>query len=223
MTIQGKDEAAADEQIAKLLNEDVLKTSTAHKEAVLEWAFSAEAGAVNLFSESDADGAATVYNVYYLVSAAGRDETPTRNVRHILFLNENYASKDAAKADAEKIYAEWEAAGFTAEKFLELNEKHNDDPGSIENGGLYENVGPGEMVAEFDAWLYAEEREAGDYALIETADYGWHIMSYEGESDVEVWQTAAESKLSSDAYKALLDEYKTGVVFDNATLGHIAA
>ncbi len=223
VNVEGEEEDHAEEHLEDLLYEDVLKTTTAHKEPVIEWAFSAEAGEKKIFSEDSSDGNETTYNVYYLVSAAGRDETLTRDIRHILLLAENYANEEDAKIEAEAIYAEWEAAGFSEEKFLELNTEYNDDPGSVDNGGLYEKVAPGDMVEEFDTWLFDSARTAGDHGLVESADYGWHIMNYVGESDVPVWQKVAEQSLSTKDYEAMVDKYEASVVFNNDVLGHIAA
>ena len=223
VTVQGEEEDHAEEHLDEIVYNDVLKTSTAHKSQVMDWAFASEANKTNIFTESDSEDKEVLFNVYYLVTPAGRDETPTRNIRHILLLAENYANKEDAKTEAEAIYAEWEAAGFSEEKFLELNTEYNDDPSSVDNGGLYENVAPGDMVAEFDAWLYDSERAAGDHGLVETADYGWHIMNYVGESEKTVWQVDAEGSLRTEDFQALLDQYKTGVEINNATLGHIAA
>lgn len=223
VNVKGEEEDHAEEHIDELLKENVLKTNTSYKEVILDWAFAAKADEKNIFSEDDAEGKDVLFNVYYLVSAAGRDETLTRDIRHILLLNENYANKEDAKVEAEAIYAEWEAAGFTEEKFLELNKEYNDDPGSVENGGLYENVAPKDMVTEFDEWLFDSERAAGDHGLIETADYGWHIMNYVGETDLPVWQRTAETALKNEAFEATVEKYGASVEFNNTALGHIAA
>jgi len=220
--VKGEKEENIDKTLGAMSYEDELKTSSAHKEQVLEWAFSAEAATCNIFTEDDEAKSELYYNVYYLASAAGRDETPTRNIRHILFNFDSYATEEEAKADAEKIYAEWEAAGFTEEKFLELNKANNDDTGSVENGGLYEKVAPGDMVDEFDAWLFDAARKEADHGLIET-EYGWHIMSYVGESDVTVWQRTADETLRENDFRALLDKYEASVEINEGALGHVAA
>ncbi len=162
------------------------------------WAESAAAGDTMIVGETGD----TSFTAYLLTKPSYRDETKTRNVRHILFLNTTY--EDSSKAD--EVYAEWEAAGFTEEKFIELCGQYSEDPGSKEVGGLYEDVAPGKMVEEFDEWLFDSSRKPGDHALIESADYGWHIMYYVGEGDLVAWKVTAESSMKQDDYqKALTD------------------
>ncbi|MBR5447722.1 MAG: hypothetical protein IKV40_04785, partial [Clostridia bacterium] len=60
-----------------------------------------------------------------------------------------------------------------------------------------EGVTEGQMVEEFDAWLFDEARAEGDYALVETKDYGWHIMYYEG--GIEGYKGQIMSELKNDA------------------------
>lgn len=223
INVEGEEEDHAAEHLDEIVYDDVLKTSTSHDEDALEWAFTAKANETKIVSKDDSTAKDVLFNVYYLVSEAGRDETLTRDIRHILFLTDSYADEAAAKAKAEEVYAEWEAAGFTEEKFLELNTKYNGDTGSVENGGLYEKVSPGDMVVEFDEWLFAEERAAGDHGLVESADYGWHIMNYVGENEVAVWQADAEDALRVEDFEALVDKYDESIVIHNETLGHIPA
>jgi len=234
--VQGEEEEHAAEHVDELLKEDVLKTSTAHKKEALDWAFSAKAGETNIFTEDAASGDNVYFNIYYLVSEAGRDETLTRKVRHILVsFDDEYEVEEEgktaeaidteikalAKADAEKVYAEWKAAGFTEEKFLELNTKNNDDPGSVDKGGLYGKVMEGEMVEAFNDWVFAEERAVGDHDLIETT-YGWHIMYYAGESDVAYWQKNVEGVLVKELLDEKLVEYKAGVKVNDAVFAEFS-
>ena len=216
VNVLGEEEEHADEHVNELLVEHALKTDSAVSD-VADWAFSASAGETTTYTEDE-----TVYVVYYLVAEAYRDETPTRNVRHILFATDSYESEEEAKAAAEAAYAEWEAAGFTEDKFVSLCEQYSNDTGSNTVGGLYEEVKPGDMVTEFNDWTFDSARAAGDHDLIETS-YGWHIMSYVGESDVTVWQANAESALASDAYTALVDEYAAGNTFYTNVMNSINA
>jgi len=178
-----------------------------------EWAFSASVGDTYV---SGGDGASQ-YKVFYLAKAAYRDDTPGRNIRHILFTNTTYA--DDAKVN--EVYAEWEAAGFTEEKFLELNNLYNEDS-SITNGGLYENVQPGQMVTEFNDWMFDASRKTGDHGIVETT-YGWHIMYYAGESEHAAWQAEAIAALQNADYTKHIEQYSTGITFNNEVLAGINA
>ena len=78
--------------------------------------------------------------------AAQTDQTAS--VRHILFLTQG-------KTDAEKAEARKKAEGVLAkaqagEDFAELVKQYSEDPGSKDNGGLYENFPRGQMVKPFE-------------------------------------------------------------------------
>jgi hypothetical protein len=52
----------------------------------------------------------------------------------------------------------------------------------MENGGLYEDIYPGQMVATFNDWCFDETRKHGDTGIVET-EYGCHIMFYVSDSE----------------------------------------
>ena len=178
-----------------------------------EWAFSASVGDTYV---SGGTGASQ-YTVYYLAKTAYRNDTPGRNIRHILFTNSTYA--DDAKVN--EVYAEWEAAGFTEEKFIELNNLYNEDS-SITNGGLYENVQEGQMVPEFNDWMFDSSRKTGDHGIVETT-YGWHIMYYAGESEYAAWQAEALAALQQNDYTKMVEQYAAGNTFNNEAMYKINA
>jgi len=218
VNVKGEEEDHAEEHMAELLLENVHKTDSLDP-AVITWVFDedAQAGSRNVFTADD-----TSYDAYYLVETAGRDETIVRNVRHILFDASAYETEEEGQAAVEAAYAEWEEAGFSDEKFAELNTLYNTDTGSVNNGGLYENVAPGAMVAEFNDWLFDSARVAGDHGIVKTS-YGWHIMSYVGEGEKPAWQIAAENALSSEDYTEMLEAGSASVVFHPEAIAHIDA
>ena len=121
------------------------------------------------------------------------EKYPTKAVRHILVKavaeeDGTYTdeAKEAAKTKAEEILAEWEAGDATEESFAELAEKYSEDEGSNTNGGLYNDVMEGQMVAEFNDFCFAEERKPGDTGIVygESGSYaGYHVMYYVGDGD----------------------------------------
>ncbi|MGN0967689.1 MAG: peptidylprolyl isomerase [Oscillospiraceae bacterium] len=156
---------------------------------------------------------------YYLLvfEESYRNEDPTVNVRHILIqavheddpateedeskedlTDEDYA---AAEKKAQEILDQWKAGGATEESFAALAEEHSVDTGSNTNGGLYEKVSEGEMIAAFNDWIFDPARQSGDTGLVkntESSKKGWHIIYYIGQ-DEPVWVTSArEGKWSSD-------------------------
>ena len=135
-------------------------------------------------------------NGCYVVVFLSRDDNHynTVNVRHILIqaeADENGSftdeAKEAAKARAEEILAEFEGGDRTEERFAELAEQYSEDVGSNTNGGLYENVAKGQMVEEFDAFCFDSARKAGDTGIVygENPNYaGYHVMYYVGQGEV---------------------------------------
>lgn len=134
------------------------------------------------------------YYVLYFVERNDNDYA-LANVRHILIQPEGgnydaqtgrttYSAEElaAAKAQAEKVLNEWKAGKATEETFIALAKEHNADPGSMENGGLYEDIYPGQMVATFNDWCFDETRKHGDTGIVET-EYGCHIMFYVSDSE----------------------------------------
>lgn len=215
--VLGEEEEHAAEHAEDALIVHALKTNSSIS-GVADWAFSASAGETTVKASDDE----TVFDVYYLSATPYRDETPTRNVRHILFAKDSYDDEDACKAAAESAYAEWESAGFSDDKFNSLCEQYSDDGGSNTNNGLYENVKKGDMVAEFDEWLYDSGRASGDHGMVQTS-YGWHIMNYSGESDVKAWQKDAESALKTQAYKDMVEANSASNTFYTNVLNGISA
>lgn len=104
-------------------------------------------------------------------------------------------AKAAAKAEAEKIYQEWKDGDATEDSFAELANTYSDDTGSNTNGGLYEAVYNGRMVASVNDWLFDESRKTGDTELVES-EYGWHVMYFVGEN-AERWHVNIENTLHS--------------------------
>jgi len=182
--------------------------------AAADWAFSAKAGDTHTTGvEGD-----TSYTVYYLTKESYRDETTNRNVRHILLSNETYT--DSAKA--EEVFAEWEAAGFSDEKFAELVAEYSADTGSLETAGVYENVAHGEMTNTFNAWLFDTSRKVGDHDIVES-DFGWHIMEYLGEAEDVAWVSHAEKAMTDQAFEDLIALHGAGVGFHDEVIAGINA
>ena len=96
------------------------------------------------------------------------------------------AEWEACRQSAQAILDEWLAGEKTEDSFANLAVKHSADDGSKENGGLYAQVTSGEMVEEFDAWIFDEARVIGDYGLVKT-EFGYHIMYFSGAEDIWVY------------------------------------
>lgn len=148
-------------------------------------------------TSTDEDGnEVTTTNSYIVVmyNSTNDNKFPLADVRHILVSFEGGTTDEngvttysedemkAAEAKAADLLAQFESKGATAEVFAELAKNNSTDPGSKDNGGLYTDVYPGQMVQAFNDWCFDEARKPGDTGLVET-DYGWHVMFYEGDSE----------------------------------------
>ena len=144
-------------------------------------------------------------SVYMLVTEPHRDESATKDVRHILFSFSNYESKEECKAAAEAVLKKFKEDGASEEKFAELAALYSTDSGSSSNGGLYENVAEGQMVEPFEKWLFDDSRKVGDCDIVETT-YGYHIMYYVGEGRPQ-WEASIFEELRSDKLSEISKEF----------------
>lgn len=136
----------------------------------------------------------------------------TVSVRHILIKPEDADGDEvstdeewqAASDEADRIYALY-CENPTEDYFIELSGQYNQDPGSMETGGLYEGVLPGQMVTEFNDWIFAEGRKNADTAIVKT-DYGYHIMFFVSIEENSDWYEACESLCLNDKMTAKLAE-----------------
>ncbi len=187
------DEKVTDDAIREKVSALSTKSTYVKDDATAEWAFADDRKAGDVFTEISEDK--TTYSAYMLLATPSLDEYNTVNIRHILLSSATYGSDEAAKAKAEELLA-----GFTggADAFAALANEYSEDTGSNTNGGLYENVGKGEMVESFDAWIYADGRKAGDTGIVKS-DYGYHVMFFVGEGEI-AWHVQADNALKNAQY-----------------------
>lgn len=174
-----------------------------HKYSGLDWIFSSKR------KEGDVKQVST--SVVYMLKKARISETKTVNVRHILIsplskkdqeAGEKQATDASAKEwaaaekKAKKILADYKKGDKTAEAFGELAKKNSTDS-NADDGGLYENVTPNQMVPTFNAWCFDSSRKTGDTGIVKT-EYGYHIMYFEGQGKLPVWKYTAQQALASD-------------------------
>ena len=160
---------------------------------------------------------------YYVVLFNGVSDNKTEmvNVRHCLiaptsatgastFTEEEWA---AAEEKANALLEQWKSGEATEATFADMAKANSTDTGSSANGGLYENVYPGQMVTEFNDWCFDSARVTGDNAVVKTS-YGYHIMYFVGttgttyrnfmitqaltNADITEWYTALTADLSSE-------------------------
>ena len=170
----------------------------------------------------------------YAESRVEKIDKPMVNVRHILIMpseqNEDGTYTDEAWAEAEKTAQElldtWKAGEATEETFAALANESSEDPGSNTNGGLYEDVYPGQMVDTFDAWCFDEARQPGDTGIVKT-DYGYHIMYFVSKGEEIFWFETARGDLLSeraaDLEDSLREKYPMELTLENAAIFDVQA
>lgn len=163
------------------------------------------------------------YFVLYFVERV-RPDYEAVNVRHILISPEEVedvkddegnvdadataAAEEKAMADAkvkaDEVLKQWLDGEKTEDSFAALAVSNSKDTGSAAYGGLYTHVLKGQMVEEFDSWIFDASREVGDYEIVETS-YGYHIMFFSGNDGI-VWEALAKSGVEAEEYEAYTEE-----------------
>lgn len=153
-----------------------------------------------------------------------KSDLPNVNVRHILVSPESgedgTISDEAweeAEEEAEELLKTWKSGDATEESFGALANTDSDDPGASNNGGLYENVYPGQMVTEFNDWCFTEGRKPGDTEIVKTS-YGYHIIYFVSATEEYYWKTTVRSEMQYHRYQeqlsAITGQYTTETTKD---------
>ena len=179
--------------------------------------YSADALGTWLFDSARRPGDSAVVedsagSAYYVVTFGERfrDEYELVNVRHILIKpeatelsedDEGYeadvqAKKDAAKAQAEELLAQWKSGEATADAFAALAQEKSQDPGSAADGGLIPDISKDSgYVESFKNWCFEKGRKDGDTGIVESS-YGYHIM-YCDSHGLPYWESLVRNSLLS--------------------------
>jgi peptidyl-prolyl cis-trans isomerase D len=128
-----------------------------------------------------------------LTRVAGRKSGATAKVSHILIAYKGAMqaaptvklTKEEAKAKAEGLLAQVNANPASIGMLAMVN---SDDQGSKQNGGVYDNVAPKQMVKPFDDFLFGNP--VGKTGVVET-DFGYHVMKVDGKNDAVLLATIA--------------------------------
>lgn len=165
-------------------------------EDAAKWLFdsSTKVGSKKLFSDEE-NGK---YIVVLALSKPHQEQTVT--ARHILFQTKDQNSGNdlseeeiaKKKTQAEDVLKKFNEGDKTEDSFAALANEYNEDTGSSSNGGLYEHIYPGQMVTEFNDWVFDANRKAGDVELVET-DYGYHIIYFVAKDGKDYYDSAIRS------------------------------
>lgn len=106
----------------------------------------------------------------------GNETGTTFNSRHILFNTQNLSAEEekAVKEKAQEVLDRIK----NGEDFSALAGQYSEDPGSKDNGGLYENIEVGSFVSEYeDAVMAINDGEV--YPELVKSPFGYHIIKRE--------------------------------------------
>ena len=193
----------ADYNVDKETKYSMLKSTaqSTFSEDAAKWLFdsSTKVGSKKLFSDEE-NGK---YIVVLALSKPHQEQTVT--ARHILFQTKDQSSgKDLSeeeiakkKTQAEDVLKKFNEGDKTEDSFAALANEYNEDTGSSSNGGLYEHIYPGQMVTEFNDWVFDANRKAGDVELVET-DYGYHIIYFVAKDGKDYYDSAIRSSKANE-------------------------
>ena len=183
-------------------------------------------------TQEDLDEFYTAHESAYAESGINKDGYFV-NVRHVLFTPQGGTTDEATgaitysdeewadcEAEAQNVLNAWSKGECDEESFAAMANSYSQDPGSNTNGGLYENVQQGQMVAEFDAWCFDEKREPGHYGIVKTS-YGYHLMYFVARTPI--WEYYAEQDFVAEKTNAMMEaltvQYPMEVDYSAITLG----
>ena len=170
-------------------------------EDAAKWLFdsSTKVGSKKLFSDEE--------NGKYIVvlALAKPHQEQTVTARHILFQTKDQSSGSdlseeeiaKKKTQAEDVLKKFNEGDKTEDSFAALANEYNEDSGSSSNGGLYEHIYPGQMVTEFNDWVFDANRKAGDVELVET-EYGYHIIYFVAKDGTDYYDSTIRSSKANE-------------------------
>lgn len=218
LTTQAKvNSSSATDDSVKFENVTAATLSQSFGQAAADWALAADRAVGNVTVVESTNG----YAVLYMSVLPHKDTVKPVDVRHILIKfptdssGQTSAISDEAKVayrnKAQEVYDQY-LANPTEENFTTLATANTEDTGSKENGGLYENVGVGDMVEQFNDWCFDAARKPGDTGIVETK-FGYHIMYYVGNNHEETWKTSVKTALANATLTAFNEDIEHGETY----------
>lgn len=146
------------------------------------------------------------YSVRHILVIPGAESGEAQTSQTTDFTDEEWA---AAEEKANNILEKYNSGDKTEYSFALLAEEYSNDTasttaGSGESfGGLYEGVGLGQMVDEFEKWATDDSRKYGDTGIVKS-DYGYHIMFFI--DDCPSYKSQVITDIRNDNLDKIVDE-----------------
>ena len=205
----------ADYNVDKETKYSMLKSTAqqSFSEDAAKWLFdsSTKEGSKKLFSDEEKGK----YIVVLAVKKPHQEQTVT--ARHILFLTTDQSTGSdlseeeiaKKKTEAEDVLKKFNEGDKSEDSFAALANEYNEDTGSTSNGGLYEHIYPGQMVTEFNDWVFDANRKAGDVEMVKT-QYGYHIIYFVAKDGTDYYDSAIRSSKASEDIETETKELQDG-------------
>ena len=145
----------------------------------------------------------------YIKQALPGNSDYTVDIRHVLLIPTGAKLTDSGIVQATE--EQWDACKKLAEStlqswgwdfvntlgreynFARLANRQSQDLGSRVNGGLYQDIRPGQLIAPLDEWCFDPARQEEDTAILRS-DLGYHIVFFCGTNSPA--RTAARQELT---------------------------
>ena len=220
--IEEKAEADADTALESILTEDLAYTTDTEVGA---WIFGKDdvaAAALNatfevVDDEKDAEGEYSI-TVYMLVAEPARKEATTRTFTYLLLEETYYTEADATAA----LTLFKTGSDISSEGLIALGDTYDNKSAcsTLEEAALGSTG-----VDELDAWLFTDDRKAGDYTQITYTyeDKEFYIVVYVDEIGPAEWYIACRDAMVAEQVTDWYDEAsKTHVVtFNEAVIADV--
>lgn len=133
-----------------------------------------------------------------------RDEFDSVTVRHILISTESLTEeeKEEARNTADMLLYRVNSG----EDMEELVTEYSQDPGKIQNNGIYEVEARSNFVPEFKQWALENKVDATE--IVET-EFGYHVMRVEKRTEFNDLRTMVEETVKLNKYYEKLEEWKS--------------
>lgn len=217
---------------------NLLYTQIPDGDAVAEWLaddrIPGEIGVVPYIDPNAEDEESASVLGYYVVLLLSRTDNMTQLVdaRHILISFKGGVTDSSGQtvySEAEKQTALAELniikdAFFqdpSEENFSKLASTYSTDPGSKNNGGLYEGIYPGQMVTAFNDWCFDTVREPGDCDVVET-EYGYHLIYFVKRQDTTYRDFLIETTLRNADYETWFASIEESVKYTTNDLSKLS-
>ncbi len=203
-----KNQGLTDKQVSDYIEQSVRRIDYTEKDAMSKWAFETNKGVGDSFVEYGEEDGNVYCVVYHLIRPGEKVLRPSANARSIMISGDGFTTPEGAKAQAEQIYKLAVEDG-TEENFATLAKQHSFDLDVARYGGEYADIVPGDVVAEYEEWVFEDERKYGDIGMVKSGD-DYHIIFFIKSGD-PCWKVTAKNAMVDERMERFSETLKTEI------------